>query len=361
VAKFSVSGVGRIQLLWGGGVAPDNLVSADAEAKNIVLNFRWIHYELRCQRLYVSVPDSAIFADSVVLHPTVSDEQFFAGSKFRKTRYRLNLPRFRVMGTASLGLLKGQVRGARTARLDDAYLDILINKDKPFAIDSLRPSMPNELFAAMGKIIPLDELMCTGGRLKYGERFAVGKKPALLNFEDIQILAEASANPLDGRDTVVIHAEGKIMNAGTMKVRMLIPASSAEFTLGYSGSLSGMGLVCLNPFLETAEQQRFKSGVLDSLSFRIEVISGNATGTVNALYKDLRLATINAGTGSESGVMNSITSFISNNFALHTTNLRNGREAMKIGEVHYTRKHSDEFFEFAWFSLRSGIGDVVGF
>jgi len=361
VAGISVSGIGRIQLLWGGGVAPDNLVSSEMNANNVLLNFHELGYELHCGRLHVSGPDSVIVADGIELHPQVNDEEFFAGSKFRKTRYRLVLPHLRVAGSACLGLLEGHVSCARTAQLDSADLDILINKEKPYFIDSLQPPMPNDLLASIIQIVQLDELEFTDGRLNYCERFAVAGKPARLTFDNIQILAEASSNRMEHQDTVVIRAEGTFMNAGMVKTVMMIPFPSAAFTLGYSGSLSGMGLPALNPFLEIAEQQRFKSGVLESLAFDVRVTAGDAKGTVTALYKDLEIAAINGRTGSESGVVNSIVSFISNNFSLHTNNLRNNPGSMKIGEVKYPRKRGEEFFEFAWFALRSGIGDVVGF
>jgi hypothetical protein len=35
--------------------------------------------------------------------------------------------------------------------------------------------------------------------------------------------------------------------------------------------------------------------------------------------------------------------------------------SMKIGKVKYTRKPDDTFLQLVWFSLRSGVGDVVGF
>jgi len=38
-----------------------------------------------------------------------------------------------------------------------------------------------------------------------------------------------------------------------------------------------------------------------------------------------------------------------------------GSGAMKTGAVKYTRQRDDPFLRFVWFSLRSGLGDVVGF
>jgi hypothetical protein len=101
--------------------------------------------------------------------------------------------------------------------------------------------------------------------------------------------------------------------------------------------------------------------MLHSLSFDLNISAGSARGTVRAAYKDLKIVAIDERTGSESGIGNTIVSFISNNFKLRTTNLPDEHGSMKIGKVRYTRAPGDAFFAFAWFSLRSGIGDIVGF
>jgi hypothetical protein len=35
--------------------------------------------------------------------------------------------------------------------------------------------------------------------------------------------------------------------------------------------------------------------------------------------------------------------------------------SLKIGDVKYEQKRDDTFLQLVWFSLRSGIGSVVGF
>jgi hypothetical protein len=361
VARFSVSGIGRSQLLWGGGVAPDNLVSSDLGAEDIVLTFPRSQYELRCDRLRISVPDSEIVIDAVDLHPLADDDQFFAGSKFCITRFHLVIPHCRVMGSACLGMLAGKIHCARIAQIQNVFLDVLVDKDKPPAIESSRPLMANELLSSIMKTIQLDSLDIMNGQLKYGERYSVGSKPALVTIDRMQILAEVSSKGIHHRDTVVIRAQGNFMQAGTMNVFMSIPIASPEFTLKYSGSLSGMDLSTLNQFLEVAEHKRIKTGSLQSASFDIHVIAGSAKGNLRASYKDLKIVSIDGRTGSESGVGNTIFSFISNNIKLRTTNLPDEHGSMKIGEIKYTRAHDDAFFQYAWFALRSGIGDIVGF
>ena len=151
------------------------------------------------------------------------------------------------------------------------------------------------------------------------------------------------------------------MKAGTMNVLMSIPVASPEFSFQYSGSLSRMDISALNPLLEPVEQMRIKAGVLEEATFEINVASGRASGNVRAVYRDLTLAAINKHTGSEKGFFDGITSFIANNFKIRGTNVPDKSGSIKIGEVKYTRKRDDPFFQFAWFALRSGVGDVVGF
>lgn len=45
---------------------------------------------------------------------------------------------------------------------------------------------------------------------------------------------------------------------------------------------------------------------------------------------------------------------------LRTTNVPDALGPMKEGKVNYTRKPGDEFQQFAWFALRTGVLDIIG-
>jgi hypothetical protein len=361
MGQFSVSGVSWTHLLWGGSLAPKDFANSVVDAHNIVLNFPQLQYELHCELLRISVRDSEIVVNALELHPPVDDEQFFARSKFRKTRYHFAIPQCRFTGLACLELLQGKNYRAHTAQIYDGSLSVLINKDKPVISNSSSPRMPNVLLSSIKKSVQIDSIRIMNGRLIYGEIFGVGLKPAVLTFDSLQIMAEGIGNTPDCGDTVVIRAHGILMNTGAMSLRMSMPVASQEFSFRYSGFLSRMNLSKFNPFIEIAEHKRFKTGSLQSAVFDVHVIAGSAKGNVRALYKDLKLVSINGSTGSESGVGNTIVSFIANNIKLRTTNMPDKLDSMKIGEVKYRRKSEEAFLEFAWFALRSGIGDVVGF
>jgi hypothetical protein len=179
--------------------------------------------------------------------------------------------------------------------------------------------------------------------------------------DSLQVSARGIHNHAETSDTIVIRAEGEFMKSAEMSVLMLIPISAPEFSFQYSGSVGSMDVRALNSFLETAEQMRIKTGVLQTAQFHIAVTSGHASGTVRAVYRDLSLAVINKHTGSETGFFDGITSFMANTFKIRGTNEPDKSGAVKIGKVKYVRQRNDPFFGFVWFALRSGLGDVVGF
>jgi hypothetical protein len=361
MGQFSVSGIHWIHLLWGKNLGLKDLANADLDARDIDLNLRQLHYKFICQRLRVSVPDSEMMAESLKVHPLVGDDEFFGESKFRRTRLSMETPHCSVMGLACLELLQGKSYRARSVHIHDALLDILVNKYKPDSRDTAGPFMPNEILASIKEPLQVDSLSFMNGYLKYGEGFVLGSKPAFVTFENMQVLAEGIANHGGRGAVLVIHAQAKFVNAGTMKVLMRIPTASPEFSFHYSGSLSKMDLSPINSMLEISDQMRIKAGVLQEATFDVNVVSGRASGTLRGIYNDLTLAAIDKQTGSEKGLSNGIKSFIANNFKIRRNNVPDKSGSMKIGEVKYMRQPDDPFIQFAWFALRTAVHDVLGF
>jgi hypothetical protein len=361
MGPLTVSGIGWMHLLGGGSLGPQDFADAAVDLHAIALNFPESQYALRCEMVRVSVPDSELVVETLSLHPSVDDEDFFAESTFRKTRFRLAVPSARMQGVACLDLLQAKSYRTRSARIQNMQLDALVNKDKPGASPTARPLMPNEVLSSIEGMVQVDSLILVNGRLQYGERFAPGSNPAVITFDSMEVLAEGIGKPGDSGAAVVIVAQGQFMKTGTMLVRMSIPAASPEFSYQYSGSLGRMDLRGLNVFLEEAEQMRIKTGALQSATFEIAVVSGRAGGTVRAMYKDLTVAAIDRQTGSEKGFGDGIASFIANTFKIRGTNMPDTAGATEAGEVAYARKRDDVFLAFTWFALRSGVADVVGF
>jgi hypothetical protein len=357
----SVTSIGWVHLLWGGSLRPADFAGASMDVHSIVVVSPQAQYELHCGLLHISVPDSVITLEDLELHPSAGDEEFFAASNFRRTRFRVAVPEVKAMGVGCLALLQGQQSSARSAIIGDARIDILIDKYKAVERDTARPLMPNDLLRLIARTITVDSVVLHNGGMLYGEQYRKASQPAVITLDSMQVsIRGIDIHPRDS-GAVLIYADGDFMKSARMHLLMSIPLSSQEFSFHYSGALRGMDLSALNGFLETAEQMRITAGVLQGATFNINVAAGHASGNVRAVYRNLTLAVINRETGSAKGFADGIASFVANTFKIHGTNVPDRSGSLKIGEVKYVRHRQDPFFRFCWFALRSGVGDVVGF
>jgi len=125
--------------------------------------------------------------------------------------------------------------------------------------------------------------------------------------------------------------------------------------------LGTMNLAALNKFLEPAEHRRIKSGIVHHAAYSINVLSGHASGILHAEYQDLSIAVLDKKTGSENGIFNRLSSLIGKLFVIHGSNLPDKGRTMNVGIIKYSRNQDNNFTQFLWFGLRSGVGDIVGF
>jgi hypothetical protein len=359
VDRISLTGVRWVRLLWGSAALADVLAKAGLEATNLDVKFPRAHYGIRCARLRASVPASDLIAEGTELRTLIGDEAFFAAHDFRTTRFHVVVPECRVLGLAYGGLLQGTAYRARSIHFSQPSLDALVNCDKPVEPFVRSPLMVHEALAALRQPLQVDGLSLTNGHLTYRERVHAGGDPGVLTFGAVSISVEGIDNRAQATAAIRLQGQGDLMDAGTLKVRMSIPITPPDFSLHYSGSLSAMDLTRLDAFLDIAEHTRIKSGIAHEAAFEIDVTAGQARGHVRGIYENLEIAVLDKQTGTEKGLDNRVASFLANVLKIRNANAPDESGSSQEGKVNYTRKPEDEFLQFAWFSLRSGVLDLI--
>jgi hypothetical protein len=359
VDRISLTGARWARLLWGTAALADVLAKASLDATNLDAEFPQAHYGIRCARVRASVPDSELIAEGTELRPLAGDEAFFAAYDFQTPRYHAVVPECRVLGLAYGELLQGRSYRARAVHLSRPSLETLISRDKPPKPFVKSPLLVHEALASIRQPLQIDSLTISNGLFRYCERLAVGADPAVVTFGAVSLSIEGIANRGEPTAAIQLRGQGDLMDAGTMRVLMTIPVTSPDFSLHYSGSLGAMDLTRLNAFLDIAEHTRIKSGSAQEATFEIEVSAGQARGRVRAIYKDLDIALLNKQTGSAKGINHRVTSFLTNVLKIRSSNAPDASGSMKEGEVNYTRRPDEEFQEFVWFALRTGVLDII--
>ncbi len=219
--------------------------------------------------------------------------------------------------------------------------------------------MVNEALAAIPLPVQIDKLSISNGHLRYCEQLVAGADPGVLTISSVDLSADGIANRGDAAAAIQVRGQGRLMDAGTLKVVMSIPIAPKDFSLHYTGSLGAMDLTSLDAFLATAEHIRIKSGAEQEADFEVNVEDGQAHGHVLAIYTNLQIALLDGQGGGEKGFENYFTSILANMLKIRNTNVPGAPGSMKEGEVNYMRKPDDVFQQYAWFALRSGVLDVI--
>jgi hypothetical protein len=359
VGRVTLAGVRWVRLLLGRSAPAEVFAKASLDATGLGMEFTHAHYRIRTARLRGSVPGGELVAEGTELRPLLGDEALFAADAFRTTRFHVVVPECRVMGWAFAEWIQAGAFRAREVHVLHPSLDLLADRYKPERPSGPSPLMVNQALAAIRPPLRLDLLSITDGHLTYAEQVAAGAAPGVLTFTALDLRAEDITNRGGASAAIRLKAQGKLMDAGTLKVLMTIPLKSPEVSLHYSGTLSAMDLTSLDAFLDRAEHIRIKSGRADEVAFQVGIIAGQAQGQVSASYRDLKMALLDRATGTEKGLGNRAASFLMNMFKLRHSNGPDAVGVVKVGKVDYRKKRGDTFMQVVWFSLRSGVLDII--
>ena len=357
--SISATGVHWSRLLFGKPNPAQIFSSTQLEVTDLSAVLPEAEYRIRCGHLHISVPASAIAAQALTLQLVASDEAFFASAPFRRVRYRLAVESCSLHGVNFADLLNGRAYRAQSVELAGPVLESLVNRDKPRRPLTKSPPMPHEALAAIPKPFRIDRLTITDGLIKYAARRFEGAAPGVLSFTAVQVSAKEIANAAAGGQAIGLMAEGRLMDAGTMTVQMHIPVAPSTLAFHYSGKLSAMDLTRLDDYMDGSGRIQIRSGSASEAWFDIDVVAGQAHGSVRGVYQDLHVKIVDLDTGSERGVANRVATMLTNHLKLRAENKPDKTGALKAGRVDYTRKPEETFLQFAWLALRTGVLDLV--
>lgn len=353
------------------GLAVDSIGSGTKLYSSVNLRTSAVAWELP-ESDYAVRADSVAFssADSAESHvemfalsfqPVISDKQFFDRRTFRTVRFRVTSPRFAVQGGNLRDILSGGVMQARSISMTKPVIDILLNKRLPVDPASPPAKMPHEIIADIETPFQIDTVAIDNGTIRYSELFPYDDNPALLRFTNVRVrCTDIAKHPQENNASspASILATGNLAGAGPLRVEMKLPLHSKTLNFTYTGKLGAMKAEALNEFLSVSDRIQITSGDVESAGFTITVSDGKASGTVQAIYKNLKIQTLNEKSGKAGGLIESFKTFLANTFKIRSDNMPGD---VKTGKVNYIKKPDDAFMDVVWLSLRGGLGEIVGF
>lgn len=121
----------------------------------------------------------------------------------------------------------------------------------------------------------------------------------------------------------------------------------------YKGTLGSANASYYNQLLEPIAMFKVESGHIDKISFDVKGNINGSSGTVQALYKDLKISALVKEDGGKIG-REGMLSFIANRFLIIHSNPELG-QAARLSHFTYSHPPTQSFFNLMWKSIFTGL------
>lgn len=300
--------------------------------------------------------EAVLVAERLRWEPTVPDAEFFRRLPHRRDRVRLAVARCSVRSLdVGRWLWSGSVTAAAVT-LDSLEADVRSDKNLPPRNVSNRFPLP---IPRIGRFLLVDTVRLDG-RVRYAEVPAGRARPGRVSFERLSVAARrVTTDPMlvSREEPTVVEVHGRLFGAvptaASLRVHRLAPSLGVEF----EGGAGPAALEASNAALVPLEGLRIDAGRVDTLWFRVRVEGEAATGSLVAIYRDLRISVRDPETGG-SGVVKKLKSLLAD-WKVKSENLPGEGRPPRSGEIAHRVERTDGLFQIVWGALRSGIRDLV--
>lgn len=310
---------------------------------------------------HVSTRDSLLTVQSFHVGPTVSDPRFMQRQRYRTNRYISSARRIEVRGLEARRFVEERSLLAGAASIDSLVVDVYRNNHLPRDPNDPPPPMPHKAARGLRQVFRIDTIRVRGGTIRYTRLAEDGAQPGAIAFEDVSAsMYNVTNDPrrMTRATPAVVDAIGWVAGAGRLQTTIRLPLLSPHLSLTYHGRLGPMDARALNDAFVNIAGVRIESGDIDSLWFAADVQRGIAAGTLQGVYRNLEVETLDKATG-ERGLKKRIGTFVLNTLAMKSRNTWEDG-SLRTGTIDHVYEEGDSFFKFLWHSVRSGIFSMVG-
>jgi hypothetical protein len=162
-------------------------------------------------------------------------------------------------------------------------------------------------------------------------------------------------------DSVTLTARARLLGAGQLDLRAVVPLDAPRFDMTIRGTLGAMPATALNAFFVETGALQVESGRVARIGFRVAVRNGMATGTVTPRYSGLSVSVTREGShgilgggGILGGAARGIASLAAAQ-KLRADNPDRSENAPLVGAIRRTFTSDKTLIAFLWVSLRDGL------
>lgn len=313
-------------------------------------------YAIETNGFNVSSSEGFVTIDSLKLVPQLPKYEFSQQVGHQQDRISIIVAGLRLENPDIEKLKSGELDADRFT-IDRADLDVFHSKLLPRPPESVK-TFPQEAFKEMPVPVRIDTIEINESEISYSEHRPDVPRPGTVTFANVNAKFSDVTNDslaIARGDTIVLDVTSDVMGAAELDAHFDFPLNTNG---GHSvrATLASMQAAQLNPILEPVGLVRAEDGTLHSLQFYMDLGSESATGWVQLVYSDLKIAVLDED-NVDGGGRQWLKTFLANVLKIKENN---NEEPFRRGEVSKERVHTKSIFSYWWKSLSTGLKENVG-
>jgi hypothetical protein len=293
---------------------------------------------------------------SLRVTPVGGYEQFMASLDYQTDMFELEVDDYAARGVELTRDEHGILLIADS--ISFGYFDIHIadNKSLPERPGESSGKLLNQIVQDMGVALQIDLISFKRANIRYSEQAPDGVRPGTVSFMNSIInmydINSRSSSP------AVIRAATYLQDHSRLATELRFTLDDGVFIMSGAGTLDSFEMERLNTIFKDLEGLDISSGTSHELKFEFEMIGDHSSGNMHLIYENLSVHVIDKDDHTEN-LISSFKSLYLNIIELNSENLPHENGTVRTGEISYERPPEESFFRYLWYTLRSGILDVI--
>lgn len=318
-------------------------------------------YNIRFDKLEMSTLNKYAMVSGLRVIPKYPEIEFSLKWPYKKARYLIGMSEVWLKGIDYKRLTDKRELHASLLQLDNASLDVFMNKQQPKAQGDLGGSFPHLIIDDLRLTSLIDTVRISDSKLSYSEYDPYTRKTGKISFIGLsgQVLNVTNDSlALQKNNWMRASFTGFPYGKGRIDLKMNLNLTSPVQEYNYSGKMHKMQAKYFNQITRPLALLDISSGLADSAIFNINADYRNASGKLIIYYRDLNIGILKLNKNKKLH-RSTILSLVANNLLLKEDNPSKG-EALRTGRIRYSRPDSVSFYNMIWKSLFTGIKENIG-
>lgn len=323
-----------------------------------ILNGGW--YALKADSIYLSTDSKRLAIDEFQLEPRYDEETFVRKRPYQDDRFDVRSRKIMVHGIDMQELTEENIC------IDSVIahnLQLNIYRDLSYERDTLNRvgKYPHQLIAKLPIPLYIGVLQMYEASITYKERSAKTKMAGEVKFLHTAAAIHNISNIPDSTAKypyIDAYVDTRFLNRAPLNVKWRFYINDPQGKFDITAEMGLINATYLNELTEPMGPMHIDRGIIDKLKMLLFGTNMNMEGTVELLYRDLKVKAIKV-VDDQEFKQQGLKSFVAN-LIIKNNNPARKDKTPRIARVQNERDTNRSMFHLIWKTIFLGIKDIVG-